>query len=596
MKRKICSRKNIAAAAGLALSLCMITTALPWNVFADEESSGHEPLTIMTVASTDYNAFEEALKKAYPEVNLEMVSYKGLNSTEWYSTLLKAGDICDLFVITSLPSDKLQQANLYDLSGEDFTSGINAKMLSDVAVDGAVYLLPTNMSIFGIYYNKTLFEEHGWELPDSTQELRDLIPEIEEAGVTLSECATQYAGSCFSYFFDINAPEYITSLEGLKWMEDYTAGVTPATGNLEGCLETFQSWIDMGMLNIGDTPAADADTLARFKEGNTAFYVSNTNMDFYENEDGTGDEYGLMPYLSEDGTNNIVVTNVNLYFGVSQALSDNPQKLEDALKVMSFIASEEGQESLNTKTNTVSPLKSGETEEDSPIANVAALVDEGKSMPLIYTGWEDYVVEIGESCYKLIDGTMTNKEFLTTLDELQKTVAEAGGIPTLAAVEEDLSKEQTAELVGAAFAQAVDADCALISVGDYHGAGLENPDGVNASIYAKVPMNVNVVSTFNPLGWSKTIQTMTLTGAQIKEYAEEGYYYGEDKTPFAYVLVTKDGEELKDESEYTVACVTESEERIGDAGLTDTGIVGQDALTEYIESLGTLNSNTVLWK
>lgn len=61
-------------------------------------------------------------------------------------------------------------------------------------------------------------------------------------------------------------------------------------------------------------------------------------------------------------------------------------------------------------------------------------------------------------------------------------------------------------------------------------------------------------------------------------------------------MVTKDGETLEDETVYTVACVGESEERAEQGNLTDTGLIGQDVLVEYIQQLGTINSETILWK
>lgn len=558
--------------------------------------SNHEALTMMTSSSNDYSAFIEALHKVYPEINIELVSYKGYNTTEYNNTLLKAGDITDIFVATYPPVDELQKENLYDLSGEDFISNVNLKMISDVSVDGAVYLLPTNISLFGVYYNKTLFEEHGWSVPNSMKELEELIPQIEAAGVNLSECSTQFLGATFAYFFDSAAPEYITTLDGISWMEDYLSGEATATGNLESSVENFQHLIDLGLFHIGETTANDKETLARFKEGNTAFLITNSSQSFYENSDGTGDEYGLMPYLSEDGDNNIVITNVTTYFGISKTLEENPQKLEDALNVMAFVATPEGQESLVVRENTISPLKNDLVSEDSPLYEMSLLVDEGKSMALIYSGWEDYVVGIGQSAYDMMNGEMTGEEFLTSLDELQATVMAEGGLPALADVEEDLDKEQVAQLVGAAFAQAADADCALISIGDYHGTGKENDAGINGKVYSSVILDTNVVSTFNPLGWSKTIKVMTLTGAEIKAFAEEGFYKGSDPTPFEYVLVTKNGETLEDDTVYTVACTEESDERAEQGKLTDTELVGQDALVEYIQQLGTINSETILWK
>ena len=50
----------------------------------------------------------------------------------------------------------------------------------------------------------------------------------------------------------------------------------------------------------------------------------------------------LMPYLSEDGTQNVFVLKVNRFYGLNKKLEQDPQKLEDALKVMRVLSTVEG--------------------------------------------------------------------------------------------------------------------------------------------------------------------------------------------------------------------------------------------------------------
>lgn len=593
MRKKICIT---------VLSLVCMMVALT-GCSSDNKSSGssdtgagteHEAITMMT-SGGNYAAFEEALHSVYPEVNIEFVSYKGYDTTDYCFTQLKAGDITDIFAVSQTPSEEMQKNNLIDLSGEEFINSMHLSLLSDVTVDGAVYMLPSNVSFFGNYYNKTLFEKHGWKVPESMEELEELIPKIKEAGVNVAECTTQYYGSSFSFLFNAAAPEFTTSLEGIKWMKEYTAGTTPATGHIESAVDTFQHWIDIGMISVGSTPESDASTVARFKEGNTAFLVTTTNdMTFTQNSDGTGDEYGIMPYLSYGGANNVIVTKVSYYYGLSKKLQDNPQKLEDALKVMAFMATPEGQKSLVTKSNTISPLKNDIVDSSHPLYDVSVMVDQGKSMSLVY--WEQYTADIGRETMELMKGNIDKTAFIKKLDEIQQKVVAEGGVKKLADVEEDLTKQELAQLVGTCFAKATGADCALISIGDFHGHGLENNKGINARLYSSVTLDKNVVCTFNPLGWTNTIKLMTLNGADIKRYADEGFFKEGDETPFEYIIVTKDGAAIDDNTTYTVACVTENADRAANGNLTDSGIIGQDALVEYLEQLGTISKETIKWK
>lgn len=64
-----------------------------------------------------------------------------------------------------------------------------------------------------------------------------------------------------------------------------------------------------------------------------------------ESEDTT-DKFGLMPYLSEDGSKNVFILNVNRFYGLNKKLENDPEKLEDALKVMKVLSTVEGTSAL----------------------------------------------------------------------------------------------------------------------------------------------------------------------------------------------------------------------------------------------------------
>lgn len=50
--------------------------------------------------------------------------------------------------------------------------------------DGKILLAPLEASIDGLYYNKAMFDEHGWKAPETWDEFMKLIPQIKEEGIT----------------------------------------------------------------------------------------------------------------------------------------------------------------------------------------------------------------------------------------------------------------------------------------------------------------------------------------------------------------------------------------------------------------------------
>jgi ABC-type glycerol-3-phosphate transport system substrate-binding protein len=108
----------------------------------------------------------------------------------------------------------------YDYAIEDLTEFLNEKDENGVALrdkflpyyleanaieiqmdDGEYeyrdFVLPWHSSYHGIVYNKTMFENNGWELPNTTDELLALTDEIKAAGVTplVNETLTGYIGN-----------------------------------------------------------------------------------------------------------------------------------------------------------------------------------------------------------------------------------------------------------------------------------------------------------------------------------------------------------------------------------------------------------------
>lgn len=73
-------------------------------------------------------------------------------------------------------------SHLVDLSTYGLTDNILPTQLRDVEIEGKVYLLHCNYDLLGITYNKILFEEHGWTVPTSFEELKALAPRSKRWG------------------------------------------------------------------------------------------------------------------------------------------------------------------------------------------------------------------------------------------------------------------------------------------------------------------------------------------------------------------------------------------------------------------------------
>ena len=232
---------------------------------------------------------------------------------------------------------------MIDLSGYDFTDNYVESRLQDISDDGAIYMLPSAYSCIGITYNKTLLEKHGWKLPKSFHDLEKLAKKAKKAGVQLCLIQIEYPGYGFQYMCNIADTAFLGTFQGKQWQKDYLTGKANVsdTKKMMDCMDYIQKWKDLGMFTANKkNPQSDDETIKEFMKGNTLFLLGSKNG--IGETDGTKDKFGLMPYLSEDGSQNVYILNVTRYHGLSKKLEENPQKLEDALKVMEILSSVEG--------------------------------------------------------------------------------------------------------------------------------------------------------------------------------------------------------------------------------------------------------------
>ena len=555
----------------------------------------HEVITFMAPYMEE-EAFIEQVHSVYPEVNIEIVPYSGDNTTTCLQNMFEANDLPDICTLTVYdPMTYHVSDKLLDLSGYDFTDNYVESRLQEVSDNGAIYLLPSSYNCYGITYNKTLLREHGWELPNSFAELEALAAEAKEAGVDLCLPQIQYPGYGFQYLCNIADADFLGTLDGKLWQKDYLSGEANVS-NTPGMMQAMayvQKWKDIGMLNDSGDALDDNVTRQRMTEGNTLFLIGGTNG-IVESDDNA-DKFGLMPYLSEDGTQNVFVLKVNRFYGLNKKLEQNPQKLEDALKVMRVLSTVEGSSALipaKTLKCSLLPFKDAKAD-DTYYADVADVLNAGNTAPFIYSGWENTIVTTGTKMLDFIKGDATMEDVIRQMDEDQDSVV--NNTPdTITTVTEELSQEDCAMLVGRCFAQATGSDLALVSLSTWIPGNPtdQNHHGVAAKLYAKGITDYDL-SAILPTGWNRTIQTVTLTGQQINDLLASGYdAYGNGKG-YPYVLVSPVQPEAG--KTYQVAICGVSDQLAAEATVTDSGVVGMDAAKAFFGAYTTISRADIAW-
>lgn len=565
-----------------------------------EEVSAHEPITILS-SFKNMSAFMNLVKEKYPEINLEIIPYSGGNYTAYVESQLVTGDMPDIYSTKAYSPGQMDLSDkLIDLSGYNFMSKYLEVRLRDVTENGAVYLLPTYYDCLGITYNKTLLEKNGWTLPKSFKELEELAPKVEAAGYQLALNQIQYPGYGFQYLCNILDTDFLNTLGGRSWQNDFLTGKATVSGTPEVVkgFEVLEKWRDLGMLNGDGDSTDDGKTRKIMGEGNTLFMLGSSN-NFKEGE--TTDEFGLMPYLSEDGSKNAYILNVSRYLGLNKHLQDpgNEQKLEDALHVMEVLSTKEGMQAFNSYYSKTSllPLKEFAADEDNVYVDIQDELNAGYTAPFIYSGWENIIVPTGEAMLSYIKGESDLEELEKSFDENQHLIWDDSD-SVYTTVTEKIGNEDCARLVGVCLGKASGAELSLISINKwYELEGNEdlNLEGVSGELYP-VGVTDEVITSIFPTSWHGNIQTVTLTGRRIRELLEEGYDRNGNGKTFPYILAAPENFELDDDTTYTAVICGATEAVAEEGKLTDTGILGLTAAEEYFGQFETFSKEDIVWK
>ena len=587
----------------------------------------HEPITMLAYWSWDTAAFEAAFHEAYPEVELNVVTIATNNMSEYFKLSLANGDIPDIYVSTILPDEDLAAEYLIDLSDEAFINAYRETALNEVDMGGAIYVLPGPMTVNGLLYNKTLADEYDITLPESFEDmvaLKDTVAQIDanpdlqtfydanEAkyasfDVTVNDKVEVMAarmdldGHIWNLFWNLGATDFFSTPDGEEWKEDFLAGEATAVGNLEGVMQIFQDYVDEGFIQaeyIGNNWANPTFMIG----GALLHSCSSWTVAHWESDEYGSWDYGIMPFLAEDGGDNMLATNTTRYYGLSKALESDPQKLEDAKKVLAFLSTPEGQKAWATTgygteneqfNNTYySPISDVTIPEDSFLKEVEEMLNDGYVQPMVscYGPWEDIVTSFADALYAVVRGEMTGDEALAELDRINQERLTTGGV-YMAEAAETLDQTETARLVGIAVGEAAQADAAMVSVCSLTDCHTANASGVMAPLYAG-HISESVVNMITP-NFGSPVQTLTLTGAELKAMAAAGQDVNGENFP--YTLVMKDGAEPDDAASYTVAFVSGGmpEERKEQA--VSTEIKGSEAVSAYVQKLGTVSADQLVW-
>ena len=289
-----------AMAEGTTLSVAAIETAYGSEIWQEVTAAFTELTGIQVDLVTDKNLEDviSAPMKAgdFPDV-VHLATGRPAALTE---TLIKENlleDITDVLSMTVPGEDKLVS--------EKIAGGFTESSLTNPYGDGKTYMAPMFYSPCGLFYNAGLFEEKGWEVPETWDEMWALGDTAAAEGIALFAYPTAGYFDAFFYalLYECGGPEFFTQAtnyaEGIWDTEEaqlafdivaklatYTEKSVPSNANNDNFTKNQQLILDNKALFMPNgtwvvDEMADAPRAEGFKWGFTALPAVTEGGDRY---------------------------------------------------------------------------------------------------------------------------------------------------------------------------------------------------------------------------------------------------------------------------------------------------------------------------
>lgn len=505
-------------------------------------------------------SIEPLLKKLTaedPDITFDVQSYLGAGSSVHIQERFERNDLPDIIMATYMPEGSIQKETLLDLSGYGFVQNYKASILSNLSVEGGIYMLEGPMNARGIAYNKTLFAEKGWAAPTSHEEFISLVKTIcAETDMLPITLPGMYSGTYFTLMSELSHCDFLMTADGVTWAQDFSKGEASSREGFGAGIALIKDWEAAGAFDAAQAEMSDQDTINMLISRECVMtYLVGGQTYFLKMIEGSADEFGTFPLYGMGEDSSFCATSYGNKIGLNKRLGEpgNEKKLEHALKLLELFSTEEGQELFRSSKADILPLAGTAAELPEEFIPLNETMNRGHAAPFLYSGYEDILALTGEYLRENVTGGDLDGAF-TLMDSIrQDTVKNHEKGNVLATVSQDLTTEQTCRLVVNALYATGLGDIALCTV-QRHTPGIRIAAAANGKYYQGDLDTTNIDIPIGPL-YNNPVSTQEMTGAEIKQLMETGLVVTSktgvtDYLPF--ISAGLDPEKLADEETYMV--------------------------------------------
>ena len=348
-------RKN---AISLVLAVAMLTAAILPGCGAGEDSGKTEIeiLQYKPEAASYFDKVEEEFNASHDDIHLTISSPNDASTimrtrfvrNDYHDIIGIGGDINYSYYVDA---DILADVSDYPGMADIKDSYVDILEALEITPKEGTYGVPYVANAAGILYNKDMFEEHGWEIPETWSELIDLCEEIQSEGILPFYFGFRDTWTCLAPWNSL-----AVALAPADTCKQVNAGETTFTDEYR---ETAEKCLELVSYGPEDPFAYGYnDACTAFANGESAMYPIGSYavpQILSVNPDMNIDSF-VTPG-NDDALKNTLNSGVDLMFAVTEACENK----EAAYEVLDFLLENENVQAYIDDQNAV-PCKEGNFE------------------------------------------------------------------------------------------------------------------------------------------------------------------------------------------------------------------------------------------
>lgn len=576
---------------------------------------GRMQITVLVKYAFSIDGFEQSVEEKFPDIDIVQVgNYTCDMGLAEYEARLEHDDLTDVVMMWPYGiGEEHWSDELLDLSGMDFSSRYNISSLNDLSRDGSLYYLPGPSQVRGIVYNKTLFEENGWVVPEDFDGFVELCKTIEASGMRSLQLGLRNSEVLDTAFTGFGYADCYSKPLDKLWMEQYDAGEKGSFGDqFDSALDTFQTLIDEGVLKETDLDIEYSQREAMLFTRECAMIEDSVLLArMGESATGTTDEFALMPFFNPGDGGDWARLYPVCYIGLSAHLEDagSEKKHAAVMELMDYISAPEGQEALMLDTGAMYSSLNGVGAPSVPeIDDLQNALSQGRYG--VFPALANAQAALREGLAGMVRGDLTKADVIALVDKQNASPSASSVADTvLASATEDFTLAETGGYVCDVLRAKTGSDLALFL--DNGKDGRYNGKGISARLYGGEITMQDVLRILPDLKHGDTgeVCTVSMMGGDLLktlEYAipvdndQVGWFYYFSGLKMEYdptaaagsrilSISLEDGSEIEADAVYSIAVMENSVpgEYVIESVSLDATVT--EVLAEAIESSGTVS-------